>query len=64
MAWWKFKSCPRCNGDMFTDRDLQGWFEQCLQCCYVRYSRDTVKSDQSYYSAKEEEKTVATLSKG
>lgn len=36
MVMWKFKSCPRCGGDMFIDRDLEGygWYEQCLQCSY------------------------------
>jgi len=36
MTLWKFKSCPRCKGDLFQDRD--GVFE-CLQCGY----RDNVK---------------------
>ena len=34
MANWKFKGCPRCQGDIFIDRDLDGWHEQCLQCSY------------------------------
>lgn len=34
MARWKVKSCPRCSGDMFIDRDLDAWYEQCLQCSY------------------------------
>jgi ribosomal protein L37E len=33
---WKFKSCPRCGGDTFVDRDIGGWYEQCLQCGYCR----------------------------
>ncbi len=32
MAMWKLKSCPRCGGDMFIDRDIYGWYEKCLQC--------------------------------
>jgi len=32
MLNWVLKSCPRCGGDLFIDRDLDGWFEQCLQC--------------------------------
>ncbi len=31
---WKLKSCPRCGGDMFIERDLDFWYEQCLQCSY------------------------------
>ncbi|MFC2022247.1 hypothetical protein ACFLTR_03440 [Chloroflexota bacterium] len=34
MAMWKFKSCPRCGGDVFIDRDLDGWYELCLQCSH------------------------------
>ncbi len=33
---WKLKSCPRCGGDIFLDRDEDNWWcEQCLQCSYV-----------------------------
>jgi hypothetical protein len=31
---WKLRSCPRCGGDVFIDRDLYGWYEKCLQCGY------------------------------
>ena len=34
MVRWKSKSCPRCGGDIFVDRDLDNWYEQCLQCSY------------------------------
>jgi len=34
MVMWKFKSCPRCGGDVFIDKDQYGWYEQCLQCAY------------------------------
>ncbi len=36
MVMWRLKSCPRCGGDVFIDRDLGGWYEQCLQCSYRR----------------------------
>ncbi len=36
MAMWKLKSCPRCRGDVFIDMDMDGWYEQCLQCSYKR----------------------------
>jgi DNA-directed RNA polymerase subunit M/transcription elongation factor TFIIS len=30
-------SCPRCQGDMVLDnKDEYGWYEQCLQCGYLR----------------------------
>jgi ribosomal protein S27AE len=32
---WRFKSCPKCGGDVFIDRDMSGWYEQCLQCGYI-----------------------------
>jgi len=36
MQIWRLKRCPRCEGDLFVDRDIWGWYEQCLQCSYVR----------------------------
>jgi len=35
MVTWKLKSCPRCRGDISIDRELDGWYEQCLQCGYL-----------------------------
>ena len=43
MAIWKFKSCPRCGGDIFLDADLAIWYEHCLQCGYLRYMPGTAK---------------------
>jgi ribosomal protein S27AE len=40
MAMWKLKVCPRCGGNMFLDLELDGWYEQCLQCSYCRKSND------------------------
>jgi ribosomal protein S27AE len=34
MTKWRIKACPKCGGDMFIDRDLDSWYEQCLQCSY------------------------------
>ncbi|MDP3878938.1 MAG: hypothetical protein Q8Q07_01355 [Dehalococcoidales bacterium] len=36
MVMWKLKNCPRCQGDLFVDRDIDGWYAQCLQCSYRR----------------------------
>jgi predicted nucleic acid-binding Zn-ribbon protein len=36
MAKWKLHSCPRCNGDLFIERDLDDWYEECLQCGYKK----------------------------
>lgn len=30
MFW--LKSCPRCHGDLYEDRDLHGRYMACLQC--------------------------------
>ena len=40
MANWKLKSCPRCGGDLYIDRDYNGWYEQCLQCGYMGELKD------------------------
>ena len=32
---WRFKGCPKCGGDVFIDYDLNGWYEECLQCGYL-----------------------------
>ena len=34
MAVWKLKSCPKCNGDLFLQREATGWNEVCLACGY------------------------------
>jgi ribosomal protein S27AE len=34
MVRWRLKSCPRCGGDILIDKDLDNWYEQCLQCSY------------------------------
>ena len=28
--------CPKCGGNMYLDRDYIGWYEQCLQCSYMK----------------------------
>jgi DNA-directed RNA polymerase subunit M/transcription elongation factor TFIIS len=42
MAVWKLKSCPRCNGDLFIQRETDGWYEECLLCGYQRDVSDLV----------------------
>lgn len=34
MPRWRLKGCPRCGGDLFIEKDLDNWYEQCLQCSY------------------------------
>jgi hypothetical protein len=43
---FRFKSCPRCKGDVLVDRDYYGWYEQCLQCGYQRDLKDMVEVQQ------------------
>ncbi len=33
---WRLKSCPKCKGDIFLEKDYSGWYERCLQCGYNR----------------------------
>jgi DNA-directed RNA polymerase subunit RPC12/RpoP len=46
MVMWKLKSCPRCGGDFYIDKDADGWYEQCLQCAYRRELKPLVESKQ------------------
>lgn len=35
MIW--YKSCPKCGrGDLLLERDLVGYYRQCLQCGYMQ----------------------------
>ena len=35
-AHWRLKACPRCDGDMFIDRDIED-AEVCIQCGFRKY---------------------------
>lgn len=56
MVEWKFKSCPRCRGDIFVDKETDEWYEQCLQCGYLRAVLNTAEVPHS----DEEEEIVPT----
>lgn len=43
MVHWKLKACPRCGGDIYIDRDLESWYEQCLQCSHWRELSDSLQ---------------------
>ncbi len=30
------KACPKCGGKIMIDKDFHGWYEQCLQCSYMK----------------------------
>ena len=34
MGKWKIRGCPRCGGSLFVDNDMDGWYEQCINCSY------------------------------
>jgi len=37
----QLKSCPKCSsGDLAIDRDVYGWFRQCIQCSYIEDMSD------------------------
>ena len=40
MLRWRLKACSRCGGDVYIDKDIDGWFEQCLQCSYRHELKD------------------------
>ena len=33
--YYKSRRCPKCGGNMYIDRDVHGWYEQCLQCSFI-----------------------------
>lgn len=45
MVMWKIKSCPRCGGDVFMDRELDGWYEVCLQCSHRNELRNITEAE-------------------
>jgi len=46
MVRWNLKACPRCGGDMFIDRGLNGWYQQCLQCSYQHELKDLAEFEE------------------
>ena len=36
MVLWT-KACPKCGGDLYSDRDIMGYYRQCLQCGHTLY---------------------------
>ena len=50
------KGCPRCQGDLITNRDMYGEYKECLQCGYML---DVEKPDGLYAMARPEIASVA-----
>lgn len=42
-----FKCCPKCSGDVLLERDSYGWYEQCIQCGYLRDLQSMVDIEKS-----------------
>lgn len=34
MLGWQ--TCPKCKGKIHIDRDMYGWFVECITCGYIR----------------------------
>ena len=32
----KFKSCPKCSGDLYLNRDCYGSYLNCFQCDFIK----------------------------
>ncbi|MFA5309678.1 MAG: hypothetical protein WC370_09385 [Dehalococcoidales bacterium] len=28
--------CPKCGGNLYLEKDYNGWYEQCLQCGHIK----------------------------
>jgi ribosomal protein S27AE len=54
MTRWKSKGCPKCGGNVFIDRDLDCWYEQCLQCSYRKELESVFKYKRKSSPAREE----------
>lgn len=53
----KLKSCPRCNCDIRIDRDIYGWYEECIQCGYLGFL-EKIKETGEYIPIKAIDKAV------
>ena len=40
MGRWKINGCPRCGGSMFLEKEIDGWYEQCINCAYRKELKD------------------------
>jgi hypothetical protein len=54
MKKWKPKGCPLCGGDVFIDRDMDSWYEQCLQCSHSKELESIDKYKQQLSQVRQE----------
>lgn len=40
---WRFKGCPKCQGDILLDHEHNRWHELCLQCGFRRGLQNLVE---------------------
>ena len=57
---FSFKKCPRCGGNIFIDKDIHGWYEQCLQC---GRSSDLPEVDEFFWEVRKGGKQLTEVSK-
>jgi len=43
MGRWKINGCPRCGGSLFVEKEIDGWYEQCINCAYRNDLKDLAK---------------------
>ena len=51
VAMIKFKSCPKCRGDLSLGQDIFGKYLSCLQCGYLKDIPDERAADRELVAA-------------
>ncbi len=59
---WRLKGCPKCKGDIFLEKDIDGWYERCLQCGYNR-DLETIVEVKEQPSVRKREPAIAGAGK-
>ena len=59
---WRLKGCPKCNGDIFLEKDFDGWYERCLQCGYNQ-DLETIVEVKEQPSVRKREPAIAGAGK-
>ena len=60
MGKWKINGCPRCGGSLFVDRDIDGWYEQCVNCSYRNELKVAVGSTEKVMAKKKPSATQSS----
>jgi ribosomal protein S27AE len=59
----KPKTCPRCQGRIFLEKDQYGWYELCLQCGYLHDLHDIRKMPVQLTDAEIERKAELVMTR-